>query len=90
MKQDPETLALVPFNFNQIQEEVPELKKFGCTIDCHSFSPLIDSSDVVPQFWIDLVELIHANYNKYDGFVVLHGTDTMSYSASAVSLCSRI
>ncbi len=85
MKQDPETLALVPFNFNQIQEEVPELKKFGCTIDSYSFSPLIDSSDVVPQFWVDLVELIHANYNKYDGFVVLHGTDTMSYSASAVS-----
>lgn len=85
MKQDPETLALVPFNFNQIQEEVPELKKFGCTIDSYSFSPLIDSSDVVPQFWVELVELISANYNKYDGFVVLHGTDTMSYSASAVS-----
>lgn len=85
MKQDPETLALVPFNFNQIKEEVPELKKFGCTIDSYSFNPVIDSSDVVPQFWVDLAEIIHQNYDKYDGFVVLHGTDTMSYSASALS-----
>lgn len=85
MKQDPDTLALVPFNFNQIIEEVPELKKFGCRIDAHSFDPVIDSSDVVPQFWVELAELIQANYEKYDGFVVLHGTDTMSYSASALS-----
>ena len=85
MKQDPDTLALVPFNFNQIIEEVPELKKFGYRIDARSFDPVIDSSDVVPQFWVDLAELIQANYEKYDGFVVLHGTDTMSYSASALS-----
>ena len=85
MKQDPETLALVPFNFNQIQEEVPELKKFGYTIDSYSFNPVIDSSDVVPQFWVDLADIIKGNYDKYDGFVVLHGTDTMSYSASAIS-----
>lgn len=85
MKQDPDTLALVPFNFNQIEEEVPELKKFGCKIDSYSFDPVIDSSDVVPRFWVELAELIHENYDKYDGFVVLHGTDTMSYSASALS-----
>ncbi|MBQ8033792.1 MAG: type I asparaginase [Bacteroidales bacterium] len=85
MKQDPDTLALVPFNFDQIEEEVPELKKFGCRIDSYSFDPVIDSSDVVPQFWVELAELIHNNYDKYDGFVVLHGTDTMSYSASALS-----
>lgn len=85
MKQDPETLALVPFNFNQIQQEVPELKKFGYVIDSYSFDPVIDSSDVVPQFWVDIVDLIQKNYEKYDGFVILHGTDTMSYSASAVS-----
>ena len=64
MKQDPDTLALVPFNFNQIIEEVPELKKFGCRIDAHSFDPVIDSSDVVPQFWVELAELIQANYEK--------------------------
>ena len=85
MKQDPDTLALVPFNFDQIEEEVPELKKFGCRIDSYSFDPVIDSSDVVPQFWVELAELINKNYDKYDGFVVLHGTDTMSYSASALS-----
>lgn len=85
MKQDPDTLALVPFNFNQIQEEVPELRKFGCTIDSYSFNPVIDSSDVVPSFWMELAEIISINYKKYDGFVVLHGTDTMSYSASALS-----
>jgi len=85
MKQDPETLALKPFNFNQILEEVPELKKFGCNIDTYSFDPLIDSSDVQPAFWIRLTSLIKENYSKYDGFVILHGTDTMSFTASALS-----
>ena len=85
MKQDPVTLALKPFNFNQILEEVPELKKFGCEIDTYSFDPLIDSSDMQPEFWIRLARMIQENYSKYDGFVVLHGTDTMSYTASALS-----
>ncbi|MDD3201173.1 MAG: type I asparaginase [Bacteroidales bacterium] len=85
MKQDPETLLLKPFNFDQIMEEVPELKKFGYNIDSYSFTPAIDSSDVKVEFWIDLARLIQANYDKYDGFVVLHGTDTMAYSASALS-----
>ncbi len=85
MKQDPDTLALKPFNFNQILEEVPELRKFGCKIDTYSFDPLIDSSDVQPAFWIRLTSLIKENYDKYDGFVILHGTDTMSFTASALS-----
>lgn len=85
MKQDPETLALKPFNFNQILEEVPELKKFGCKIDTYSFDPLIDSSDVQPAFWVRLASLIKENYDAYDGFVILHGTDTMSFTASALS-----
>ena len=85
MKQDPVTLALKPFNFNQILEEVPELKKFGCEIDTYSFDPLIDSSDMQPEFWVRLASMIQENYSKYDGFVVLHGTDTMSYTASALS-----
>ena len=85
MKQDPVTLALKPFNFNQILEEVPELKKFGCEIDTYSFHPLIDSSDMQPEFWVRLACMIQENYSKYDGFVVLHGTDTMSYTASALS-----
>lgn len=85
MTQDPVTQALKPFNFNQILEEVPELQKFGCEIDTFSFDPVIDSSDAQPQFWITLAEFIQKNYSAYDGFVVLHGTDTMSYTASALS-----
>lgn len=85
MKQDPDTLALKPFNFNQILEEVPELKKFGCKIDTLSFDPVIDSSDVQPEFWVKLANIIKGMYTQYDGFVVLHGTDTMSFTASALS-----
>ena len=85
MKQDPATGALKPFNFNQILQEVPELRKFGCKIDTFSFEPPIDSSDVQVGFWIEIAELIEQNYHNYDGFVVLHGTDTLSYSASALS-----
>lgn len=85
MKQDPETLLLKPFDFGQITREVPELKKFGFSLESHSFDPVIDSSDANPDFWITLAELIGENYDRYDGFVVLHGTDTMAYSASALS-----
>ena len=85
MQQDPETLALVPFNFENILDEVPELKKFGYRLDTYSFDPVIDSSDMHPSFWIDLANLINKQYDNYDGFVVLHGTDTMAFSASALS-----
>ena len=85
MKEDPTVQALKPFDFSQILEEVPELGKFACRIDSYTFDPLIDSSDVEPAFWIELVNLIEEKYDLYDGFVVLHGTDTMAYSASAVS-----
>jgi L-asparaginase len=85
MKQDPETLALTPFNFSQILEEVPELKKFRCNIETYSFDPPIDSSDIQVDFWVTLAQFIEKNYEKYDGFVILHGTDTMSFSASALS-----
>ena len=85
MKHDPVSQTLAPFNFNQILEEVPELKKFGYEIETHPFSPPIDSSDVEPDFWIELATLIYSRYDRYDGFVILHGTDTMSFSASAMS-----
>lgn len=85
MKSDPTDNTLKPFNFSQILEEVPELAKFACRIDSYSFNPVIDSSDVEPSMWLKLVDLIDGKYDLYDGFVVLHGTDTMSYSASAVS-----
>ena len=85
MKEDPTLGALTPFDFNQILEEVPELGKFAYKIDSHTFSPLIDSSDVEPSLWIELADLIEAKYDEYDGFVILHGTDTMAYSASVLS-----
>ena len=85
MKEDPATHALKPFDFSQILAEVPELGKFAYKIDSYTFSPLIDSSDVEPGLWISLTDLIKGRYNEYDGFVILHGTDTMAYSASALS-----
>lgn len=85
MKQDPAAQALKPFDFSQILEEVPELGKFAYKIDSYTFSPLIDSSDVEPGLWVSLVNLIESRYDEYDGFVILHGTDTMAYSASALS-----
>ena len=85
MKQDPEDLTLRPFDFSQILEEVPELRKFAVRIDSYTFNPLIDSSDVEPSLWTRLASLIRERYDQYDGFVILHGTDTMAYSASALS-----
>ena len=85
MKQDPSTQTLKPFDFSQILEEVPELRKFAYRIDSYTFDPIIDSSDVEPGMWQHLAELIMARYSAYDGFVILHGTDTMAYSASALS-----
>lgn len=85
MKEDPVLGALRPFDFDGIKEEVPELKKFNIQIDACTFDPLIDSSDVEPHLWRQLAEMIRDNYASYDGFVILHGTDTMAYSASALS-----
>ena len=85
MKEDPSIQALRPFDFSQILAEVPELRKFAYKIDSFTFDPLIDSSDVEPSNWNTLVRIIEEKYDEYDGFVILHGTDTMAYSASALS-----
>lgn len=85
MKEDPSIQALRPFDFSQILAEVPELRKFAYKIDAVTFDPIIDSSDIEPGNWVTLVSHIEQRYDEYDGFVVLHGTDTMAYSASAVS-----
>lgn len=85
MKIDPVLQALTPFDFSQILAEVPELAKYAYRIDSYTFDPLIDSSDVEPSLWVALTELIEEKYDMYDGFVILHGTDTMAYSASALS-----
>ena len=85
MKEDPKDQTLKPFDFSQILDEAPELRKFTLRIDSVAFEPLIDSSDVEPAMWQKLATLIRDRYDDYDGFVILHGTDTMAYSASALS-----
>lgn len=85
MKESPSDGALKPFNFDSLMDEVPELGKFAYQIDSYTFSPLIDSSDVEPSMWQELAVIIRDHYESYDGFVILHGTDTMAYSASALS-----
>ena len=85
MSRNPKTGALEPFDFEQLLQNVPELKQFDTKISTYQFSPPIDSSDMSPRLWTDLAHVIADNYNLYDGFVVLHGTDTMAYTASALS-----
>jgi len=85
MVQDQETGALKPFRFDNILSEVPELKKFGFNLSSYAFNPPLDSSNVNPDTWIKVASLVEQNYSSFDGFIVLHGTDTMAYSASALS-----
>ncbi len=77
--------ALMPFDFGKIYERIPELKRFECTIDFYTFRPLIDSSDMQPEEWVLIAKHIFDNYQDYSAFIILHGTDTMAYSASALS-----
>lgn len=85
MVRNPATDALRPADMDTFKATVPELEAGEITVDMLSFDPLIDSSDVVPENWALMAQTVYDNYDKYDGFVVLHGTDTMSYSASALS-----
>jgi len=85
MIKDPKTKALVPFDFENITKNVPEMKRFDFTVKSMSFNPIIDSSAMGPDVWINIGEIIEKNYDCFDGFVVLHGTDTMAFTASALS-----
>ena len=85
MNRNPLTGALEPFDFEHLLNNVPELKQFDTLIATYQFNPPIDSSDMSPRLWTDLSHVIADNYDQYDGFVVLHGTDTMAYTASALS-----
>ena len=78
MIENTTTGALESFNFEQLQKHVPELQKFNFPIDTYQFDPPMDSSDMEPDMWRKLVCIIHENYNRYQGFVILHGTDTMA------------
>ena len=85
MIENPETGALENFNLEQLQKHVPELQKFAFRIDTYQFDPPMDSSDMDPEAWRRLVRIISDNYQQYTGFVILHGTDTMAFTASALS-----
>jgi len=85
MVKDSETGVLHSFDFNNLLINIPELKLLDCTIQTISFEEPIDSSNINPNYWIQIAEIIDSNYDTCDGFVVLHGSDTMSYSASALS-----
>ncbi len=85
MRTDARTGALVPFDFSGIYDEFPSLKRLNVGIEVLTMDPVIDSSNVDPGNWVTLARIIRDNYPRYDGFVVLHGTDTMSFTASAMS-----
>ncbi|MDN3491955.1 asparaginase [Winogradskyella bathintestinalis] len=85
MIKNADTGALKAFDFSSLLDRIPELRLLDCTIDTVSFKDPIDSSNMNPKYWGDIATIIGDNYSKFDGFVVLHGSDTMSYTASALS-----
>ena len=85
MGRNPETGALEPFDFNHLTAQMPEFAAVQTDIDVYQFDPPIDSSDMTPEKWIEIVHVIADRYDHYDGFVILHGTDTMAFTASALS-----
>lgn len=85
MVKDYETNALKAFNFEQLLDRVPELVQLNCTIDTYSFKEPIDSSNMNTEYYVTIAEVIESKYSKFDGFVVLTGSDTMAYTSSAIS-----
>jgi L-asparaginase len=85
MVNDPLTGSLIPFDFGQIQQNVPELARLNYDLEVHSFDPILDSSNMDPDAWVELARIIEDRYAEFDGFVILHGSDTMAFTASALS-----
>lgn len=85
MIENPDTGILESFNFQHLQMHMPELRRFGCNISSMQFDPPLDSAEMEPEAWGKMVRIIADHYHDYDGFVILHGTDTMAYTASALS-----
>lgn len=85
MMEDVRSKSLKPFDFKHLTKQIPELKKLNIELSAIAFDKPIDSSDMNPGVWIKLAGLIEENYSKHDGFVLLHGSDTMAYTASALS-----
>lgn len=82
---DPETGQLNPFSFDSLLDHIPELKSIEADIETTQLSRIIDSSDMHPALWQEMARIIEAEQERYDGFVILHGTDTLAYTASALS-----
>ena len=85
MIKDYTSNALKAFDFSHLYDKIPELKQLNCNIETISFKVPIDSSNMNTNYWIYIVEIIEKNYDSKDGFVVLTGSDTMSYTSSAIS-----
>ncbi|WP_156309350.1 asparaginase [Sphingobacterium endophyticum] len=85
MVKDPETGTFIPFDFKLIEKNLPDLSRLNYKLTVHSFEPIIDSSNMRPSIWLEMAKIIRDNYSLYDGFVILHGSDTMAYSASILS-----
>ncbi|PKR81885.1 L-asparaginase 1 [Brumimicrobium salinarum] len=85
MIEDPETGALMAFDFDHLSDQIPELSRINTDLKVVSLGMPIDSSDMNPEIWQDIAEVVKENYDAFDGFVVLHGSDTMAFTASALS-----
>ncbi|GAB2538079.1 asparaginase [Spirosoma aerophilum] len=85
MEYDPKASQLVPFDFDRVLDRLPELNRLDFDITLITLEQIIDSSNMKPEIWVELAEIIQVNYAQYNSFVILHGTDTMSYTASALS-----
>ena len=85
MIENPETKSLEPFDFDHLIDNVPKIRMLDYDIDNIQFDCPIDSSTITPDHWRRIAEIIRDRYDRYDGFVILHGTDTMAYTASALS-----
>ena len=85
MVKDYKTGALKNFNFDKLLKHIPEINHLNCNIETVSFDEPIDSSNMNPEDWVAIAEIVEEHYEKYDGFVILHGSDTMAYTASALS-----
>lgn len=85
MGRNMKTGALEPLDFNHLVDALPEFSQIETKVDVYQFANPIDSSDITPKEWAQMVRIIRNSYEKYDGFVILHGTDTMAYTASALS-----
>ena len=85
MVKDYESGVLKAFDFEELIKNIPEIAQLDCDLEGVSFETPIDSSNMGPAYWVEIAALLEKNYDAFDGFVVLHGSDTMSYSASALS-----